>query len=78
MIFAMAHDRIEVKPGVMAGKPVIRGTRITVEHILRECAGGLTPEEFPEHYPSLTADDVRAALAYAADVMRGKANFAAE
>ena len=78
MIYVMAHDRIETKPGVMVGKPVIKGTRITVEHILRECAGGLTPEEFPEHYPSVTADDVRAALAYAADVLRGKATFAAE
>ena len=78
MMMTMAHDRIETKPGVMGGKPVIKGTRITVEHILRECAGGLTPEEFPEHFPSVNADDVKAALAYAADVLRGKATFAAE
>lgn len=78
MMLTMAHDRIETKPGVMGGKPVIKGTRITVEHVLRECAGGLTPEEFPEHFPSVTPDDVKAALAYAADVLRGKATFAAE
>lgn len=78
MIQTMAHDRIETRPGVMGGKPVIKGTRITVEHILRECAGGLAPEDFPEHFPSVTADDVRAALAFAADALRGKTTFAAE
>lgn len=74
----MAHDRIEIRAGVMVGKPVIKGTRITVEHILRECASGMSPDEFADQYPSVTADDVRAALAYAADVLRGKIVFAAE
>ena len=72
------HDQIVSDPDVMMGKPTIRGTRITVEHILRECASGMSPDEFADHYPSVTADDVRAALAYAADVLRGKIVFAAE
>jgi uncharacterized protein (DUF433 family) len=49
----------------MMGKPVIVGTRITVEMILRECAAGLTPAELVEAYPGLNEPDVRAALAYA-------------
>ncbi len=39
------HDRIEINPDIMFGKPVIRNTRITVEHILRKLAGGMTSEE---------------------------------
>ena len=51
----------------MGGKPVIKGTRISVEHILRECAVGVTPEAYVEDHPHITVEDVRAALAYAAD-----------
>jgi uncharacterized protein (DUF433 family) len=58
--------RITINPKVMVGKPVIKGTRITVEHVLRELAGGLTPAELLDAYPRLTADDIRAACAYAA------------
>ena len=58
--------RIVINPKVMVGKPIIRGTRITVEHILRELAGGMTPTELLDAYPRLTAEDIRAACAYAA------------
>ncbi len=58
--------RISINPQVMVGKPVIRGTRITVEHIMRELAGGLTAADVLDAYPHLTADDIRAACAYAA------------
>ena len=58
--------RIVIDPAVMLGKPVIRGTRLTVEHIMRELAEGRTPEELVALYPNLTADDVRAACAYSA------------
>ncbi|HEX4160507.1 MAG TPA: DUF433 domain-containing protein [Rhizomicrobium sp.] len=58
--------RIVIDPEVMVGKPVIKGTRITVEHIMRELATGASTQEVLELYPHLTADDVRAALAYAA------------
>ncbi len=60
-------DRIEISPSVMLGKPVIRGTRITVELLLRKLAEGATIEDLLDAYPRLTAKDVRAALAYAAD-----------
>ena len=58
--------RIAVNPKVMVGKPVIRGTRITVEHIMRILASGATPAEIVDMYPHLAHDDVRAACAYAA------------
>lgn len=63
------HDRIIRDPKVMLGKPVIRGTRITVEHILRELGGGLTPEQIVAGHSHLTLEDIRAAQAYAADYM---------
>lgn len=66
----MKHERITVTPDVMMGKPCIKGTRITVEQILREL-GVMTPADVLDAHPRLTADDINAALAYAADVVRG-------
>jgi len=63
------HDRIERAPEVMAGKPVIRGTRITVEQILRKLGAGITPEEILADHPRLTLHDIRAAEAFAADYL---------
>jgi uncharacterized protein (DUF433 family) len=63
------RPRIEIDPGVMASKPVIRGTRITVELIVRRLADGYTLPDILDDYPHLTADGVRDALAYAADVV---------
>ena len=60
------HERIEINPSVMMGKPVIRGTRITVELILRKLAEGTTEAELLEDYPNLTGEDIRAAMAYGA------------
>jgi uncharacterized protein (DUF433 family) len=62
-------DRIEVNPDVMLGKPVIRGTRIPVELILRKLSEGATEADLLEAYPRLTQADIRAALAYAADII---------
>jgi len=62
-------DRIEVNPKVMLGKPVIRGTRIPVELILRKLGEGATEADILDAYPGLTRDDVRAAIAYAADTL---------
>lgn len=59
-------DRIEINPKIMLGKPVIRGTRIPVELVLRKLAEGATEDELLDAYPSLTRDDIKAALAYAA------------
>jgi uncharacterized protein (DUF433 family) len=58
---------IESDPAVMLGKPVIRGTRITVELILRKLGAGETMEQIIESLPRLTCEQIRAALAYAAE-----------
>jgi uncharacterized protein (DUF433 family) len=62
-------DRIEINPAVMLGKPVIRGTRIPVELILRKLSEGATEADLLDAYPRLTPADIRAALAYAADTI---------
>ena len=62
-------DRIEINPDVMMGKPVIRGTRIPVEVILRKLAEGATEADLMDAYPRLTHADMKAALAYAADII---------
>lgn len=62
-------QRITVDPGVMVGKPIIRGTRITVEAILDELAGGLSESEVLEDFPELAPEDVRAAIAFAQDLV---------
>ena len=64
-----AQDRIAIDPKVMLGKPVIRGTRITVELILRKLAEGATRQDLLEAYPHLTNDDIQAAITYAADTL---------
>lgn len=63
----MMHDRIEINPKIMFGKPVVKGTRITVEHLLRKLAGGMTVDEILTDHPHLTPDDIYAAAAFAAD-----------
>ncbi len=65
-------DRITVNPKIMLGKPVIKGTRITVETILRKLSEGMTIEEFLKAYPHLTKEDIFAVLEYAADVISAK------
>lgn len=74
----MTHPRIEVDPAVMRGKPVIRGTRVPVEQIVRECARGLTTAQVAAQYPRVTPEDVLAALAYAADYLASEVTVAAE
>ena len=65
----MTTDRISVDAEVMQGKPVIRGTRIAVDLLLRKLSEGATEAELLDAYPHLAAEDVRAALAYAADAI---------
>ena len=67
----MAHERIASNPTIMMGKPVIRGTRITVEHVLRLLGGGATVETVLAEHPRLTRADIEAAQAYAADYLAG-------
>jgi len=62
-------DRIEINPRVMMGKPVIRGTRIPVELILRKLSEGATHAELIDAYPRLKTEDIQAAVRYAADTI---------
>ena len=62
-------ERIEVNPKVMLGKPVIRGTRIPVEIILRKLGEGAAEADLLDAYPRLTREDIQAALLYAADTV---------
>ena len=65
----MTTDRIEIDPNVMMGKPVIRGTRIKVELILRKLAEGASEDDLLDAYPRLAREDIRAAIAYAAETI---------
>lgn len=58
---------ITIEPGKRSGKPCIRGMRITVTDVLEYLAGGMTEEEILAEFPDLTAEDIRACLAFAAD-----------
>ncbi len=70
----MSHEelleRVTVDPRVCAGKPCVRGTRIYIAIILDALAEGLSPQEILDHYPSLQVEDIRAAVAYAAELAR--------
>ena len=68
----MVHDRITVDPKIMFGKPVIKGTRVPVELVLRKIAAGMTDQQILEHHPHLTVEDIRAAVAFAADHLVGQ------
>jgi uncharacterized protein (DUF433 family) len=61
-------ERIEINPKVMMGKPIIRGTRIPVELILRKLGEGATEADLLDAYPRLTRTDIQAVISYAADM----------
>jgi uncharacterized protein (DUF433 family) len=65
---AYNHPRITMDPGIFGGKPIIRGMRFRVCDVLSYLAGGDTPESLLEEFPFLEADDIVAALAFAAEV----------
>ena len=65
----MTHERIEFNPEIMGGKPVIRGTRVPVELVLRKLGAGISTEQILADHPSLVLDDIRAAQAFAADYL---------
>lgn len=62
-------ERIQVNPKIMVGKPIIRGTRIPVELLVRMVAQGISEAEILEEYPRLELADIRAALSYAATLV---------
>jgi uncharacterized protein (DUF433 family) len=63
-------DRIEINPNVCFGKPCIKGTRIWVSLILDLLANGYSFEKIIEEYPQITEDDIRACIAYGAEISR--------
>jgi uncharacterized protein (DUF433 family) len=65
-------DRIDVNPKIMMGKPVIRGTRIPVELILRKLSEGANEADLLDAYPRLAREDIQAAIGYAADTLAGE------
>jgi uncharacterized protein (DUF433 family) len=69
-------DRITLNPAVLAGKPTIRGLRISVEQILRALANGVTTEALLDDYPVLEAEDIQACLEYAADLVEADKVYA--
>ena len=64
------RDRITADPDILVGKPIIKGTRISVELILGWLANGWSFEQILESYPHITREDILAALAFAAEMMR--------
>jgi uncharacterized protein (DUF433 family) len=65
-------QRIVLDPAVLAGKPVIRGTRLSVEFVIGLLADGWSEGEILRNYPGLTRDDIAACLGYARDVLRSE------
>ena len=63
-------DRIVVDPTILTGKPVVRGTRISVELVVELLAAGWSHEQILASYPHLTEEDIRACLAYAGELLR--------
>jgi uncharacterized protein (DUF433 family) len=65
----MKHPRITLAPDVLAGKPVIRGTRLSVEFVIGMMADGWREADILENYPAITHEDILACLAYARDTL---------
>jgi uncharacterized protein (DUF433 family) len=66
------HDRIVVDPGVLVGKPVIRGTRIAVEFVVDLLGRGWTAEQILKEYDPLSKEDIQACLAYASEMLKSE------
>jgi len=69
MLSMKHYKKIEINPEIMFGKPVIKGTRITVEQILHKLANGMTPEEIIKDHPHLKQEDIRDAQHFVADYL---------
>lgn len=70
------RSRIVADPDVLVGKPVVKGTRISVELVMELLASGYTPAQIRQQYDHLTLDDIRACLAYAREVVGLERMFA--
>ena len=72
------HERIITDPRILVGKPVIKGTRMSVEFIIGLLASGWAETQVLENYPGLTSEDVRAALAYAHELLQAERVYPVE
>lgn len=72
------QDRITADPNVLVGKPVVKGTRISVELVIDLLAAGWTQEQIIDSYPNLTVEDIRACLAYAGELLHSEKVFPLE
>ena len=70
------HERIVVDPDILVGKPVIKGTRISVELIIDLLARGYSKEQILDQYDHLTSEDIQACLAYASETLRSERVYA--
>jgi uncharacterized protein (DUF433 family) len=70
------RDYIHVDPGILAGKPVVRGTRLSVDFLLSLLAAGWSVDDILANYPTLTHDGLRAVFAFAADLVHDESFFA--
>ena len=70
------RERIVADPEVLVGKPVIKGTRISVELVLELLAAGYTPQQIRDQYDHVTVDDIQACLAYAKEVIQSERVYA--
>jgi uncharacterized protein (DUF433 family) len=66
----MLLNRISINPKVMTGKPVIKGTRLTVQYILKLLADGMSYQDIKKEYNGIQNEDITACLLYASEVMR--------
>lgn len=69
------HNPITIDPHILVGKPTIKATRISVELVIDLLASGWTHEQILDSYPTLTADDIRACLAYASELLHSEKVF---
>jgi uncharacterized protein (DUF433 family) len=66
------HPRITLDPEILAGKPVVRGTRLSVEFVIGLMADGWSEADILRNYPSLSREDIAACLAYARDLLKSE------
>jgi uncharacterized protein (DUF433 family) len=66
------QDRIVIDPGILVGKPVVKGTRLAVEFIIDLMAQGWTEADILHNYPGLTPEDIQACLAYTSTVLKAE------
>lgn len=69
------EERIELDPAILAGKPIVKGTRISVELVIERLADGWDEQTLLEQYPSLSSDDIRACLHYASTRLRAESVY---